>query len=77
MTFYGLPQAYKVQVWADGDWQDAPGFADWRAAPSAVEEIAFEPILTDRVRVLQKAGGGNKAFPNLMGLSEVEVTGDG
>jgi hypothetical protein len=42
-----------------------------------VEEIAFEPILTDRVRVLQKAGGGNKAFPNLMGLSEVEVTGDG
>lgn len=73
MTFYGLPQAYKVQVWANNEWKDAPGFTDWRPAKSAVEEIAFPPVTTDKVRVIQKAGGGNKTFPNLMGLSEVEV----
>jgi hypothetical protein len=30
-------------------------------------------MATDRIRVVQKAGGGNKAFSNLMGLSELEV----
>lgn len=73
MTFYGLPQAYKVQVWADNAWKDAQGFADWHAARAAEEEIGFDAVTADRVRILQKAGGGNKAFPNLMGLSEVEV----
>ena len=73
MTFGGLPQAIKVQV-ADGDgWKDAPGFEQWRPATSAVEELTFAPVTTDRVRVVQNAGGGNIAFPNLMGLSELEV----
>lgn len=73
MTFYGLPREIKVQV-GDGDgWKDAPGFEQWRPATAAVEELTFAPLTTDRVRVVQNAGGGNIAFQNLMGLSELEV----
>jgi len=73
MTFYGLPHAYRVQVWQGDGWVDAPGFTDWRPAAAAVEDIALQGVTTDRLRILQRAGGGNRTFPNLMGLSEVEV----
>lgn len=73
MTFYGLPQAVKLQVWRDGAWADAPGYEQWRAAKVSVEELTMPAVTTDRVRVVQKAGGGNKAFANLMGMSEIEV----
>ncbi|MBU0610690.1 MAG: carbohydrate binding domain-containing protein [Armatimonadetes bacterium] len=73
MTFYGLPQAIKLQVWRDGAWADAPGYEQWRPAKSAVEELTMPPVTTDRVRVVQQAGGGNRAFANLMGMSEIEI----
>lgn len=73
MSFYGLPKAYKLQIWRDDTWHDAPGYEQWRAAKAAVEEITMPPVMTDRVRVLQQAGGGNATFPNLMGMSEIEV----
>lgn len=73
MTFGGLPQAYKLQVWVNDGWQDAPGFADWRAAKSALETIGLPKTATEKVRVLQKAGGGGHSLPNMMGLSEIEV----
>ncbi|MCE5238166.1 carbohydrate binding domain-containing protein [bacterium] len=73
MTFYGLPQAVKLQVWREGAWTDAPGYEQWRAAKAAVEELTMPTVTTDRVRVVQKAGGGNRAFPNLMGMSEIEI----
>lgn len=73
MTFGGLPRAIKVQVGDGAGWKDAPGFEQWRPATAAVEELTFAPLTTDRVRVIQNAGGGNIAFPNLMGLSELEV----
>ena len=73
MTFYGLPRQYKVQTWSGAAWVDAPGFTGWRSAKAAVEKVTFAPLVTDRVRILQNAGGGNATFPTLMGLSEVEV----
>ena len=73
MTFYGLPQAVKLQAWREGAWTDAPGHEQWRAAQAAVEGLTMPTVTTDRVRVVQKAGGGNRAFPNLMGMSEIEV----
>jgi hypothetical protein len=73
MTFYGPPQAIKLQVWRDGAWTDAPGYEQWRPAQASVEELTMPPLATDRVRVVQKAGGGNRSFGNLMGMSEIEV----
>ncbi len=73
MTFYGPPTEYKVQVESEGGWIDAPGFARWRAATFAVERIDLEGVVTGRVRILQAPGGGNRTFPNLMGLSEVRL----
>ena len=73
MTFGGLPQSYKLQMWVISEWQDAPGYTDWRAAQTAVETLRFPAITTDRVRVLQKAGGGGHGVPGMMGLSEIEV----
>ena len=73
MTFGGLPREIKVQVGAGDQWEDAPGFEHWRPATAAVEDLTFAPLTTDRIRVIQNAGGGNIAFPNLMGLSELEV----
>ena len=73
MTFYGPPTEYKVQVESEGDWIDAPGFSRWRAATSAVERIDLGGVATARVRILQAPGGGNRTFPNLMGLSEVRL----
>lgn len=73
MTFYGPPLAYRVQARVNGDWQDLPGSEDWRAAAGPVEEIVFPPTVTDAVRVVQKPGGGNARFPNLMGMSEIEL----
>lgn len=71
MSFYGLPQAVKLQLWRDGAWHDAPGFENWRAARSAVEDLALPQAAVDRVRVVQRAGGGNSTCPNLMGASEI------
>lgn len=73
MTFYGPPQAIKVQLWQQGAWRDAPGYEQWRPAKASVEELTFPPVTTDRVRVVQQAGGGNRTFANLMGASEVVV----
>lgn len=73
MTFYGPPQAIKLQVWRNEVWVDAPGYEQWRAARTAVEDLVMPPVTTDRLRVVQKAGGGNRTFPNLMGMSEIEL----
>ncbi|MHB8993686.1 MAG: carbohydrate binding domain-containing protein [Armatimonadota bacterium] len=73
MTFGGLPQGYKLQVWANGHWQDAAGFTDGRAAKAAMETLRLPGTTTDKVRILQKPGGGGHGVPSMMGLSEIEV----
>jgi len=73
MTFGGLPEAYKLQLWTKDQWQDAPGFAEWRKAQTSVESLRFPAATTDRIRVLQKASGGGHGVPTMMGLSEIEV----
>lgn len=73
MTFTGLPRKTMVRYLDGNDWRAASSTPTWRAATAAVERIAFEPVTTARVRVVQAPGGGGPGGPNLMGLSEVEV----
>lgn len=68
---------FVVQYWDNGKWADL-----WEYK-SNVEtyhifstEITFVPVNTNKIRVLQREGGGPVARPNLMWLAEVQVWGD-
>ncbi len=60
-----------VEVRRDGQWQRV---ASARNTPhTVVSELRFDAVTTSRLRVVQPAGAGSEARPNLMWVSEVEI----
>ena len=47
----------------------------WQAAVQRDTLLNFEPVVTDAVRVVQRAGGGSEKRPNLMGVAELAAYG--
>jgi hypothetical protein len=72
-----LPRAYRVECRVKGAWirvAPAPNVADgWQAAVQRDTLLDFEPVMTDALRVVQRAGGGSEKRPNLMGVAELAV----
>lgn len=75
MTFTGLPQKTMVTFFdrASNEWKPVSSTPEWRPAAGPVETIRFAPVVTEKLRIVQAAGGGGTGGPNLMGLSEAEV----
>lgn len=86
-TYYS-PQKAVVQAWIDGEWKDIAVYTnepetegdDYKAFLETTE-FSFEPVTTERIRVLQpKEMGcadkyGDAVRKNIMWVSEIEVFG--
>ena len=68
-----LPKAYKLQFKRGEEYVDVPGYENWRAAAGGEDRLAFAPVSTDRIRVLQAGSGGSTAQPNLMTVAEIQL----
>jgi len=69
-----LPRAYRVECRVNGEFEPVPRERTaWQAAKHRDTVLQFPAVLTDAVRIVQKAGGGSATRPNLMGIAEVAV----
>ena len=68
---YWTSQAYTLQAWQAGAWQDLVQVTGNREA--AYTAHSFPALITDRIRLLQPGGGGAPERPNLLWLAEIEV----
>ncbi len=62
---------YAVEYWDGGAWK--PLAEEKAGKPARSSEHRFPAVTTSALRILQPAGGGSKARPDLMWLSEVRV----
>lgn len=67
------PKKYAVEYWQDG-WRRVPGNSGWMAAKDQQEQIQLSaPVTTDRLRVVQDAGGGGPEQPNSLSIQELSA----
>ena len=75
---------YSVQVFADGAWRNVAAVADATLRSSAslrstsaqtagFSVHAFDPVKTNRIRILQPEGGGPATRPLILWLREIEI----
>ncbi|WP_212743088.1 family 43 glycosylhydrolase [Microbacterium sp. 2FI] len=69
------PESWKVQVLADGEWQDVTGADAFPTEREAPNGVTFDPIVTTGVRAVLTAqtNGDTRAA---VGLTELEVFGE-
>jgi len=68
-------QEVRLQVLEGEDWRTVQTVMPAGLEQETVLELA-EPVSTDRLRLLQPAGRGPQARPNIMWVREVEVFGE-
>lgn len=64
-------EKFEVQLEVEGQWQTVAGVTDRKPEMFSVFEFDQQPATA--VRIMQPAGGGSQARPNLMWVSEVEA----
>lgn len=70
---YHTSRDYRIQARDGKEWTDL-----LRATPGTDEQCShhdFDPVLTDRIRIWQAAGGGNPDEKQHMWISELEIFG--
>lgn len=70
---YHTSRQFEIQVPAGAGWRAVWHTPAAGLATAACTRCPFAPVVTDRIRVYQTAGGGSAARPNLLWQGEVEV----
>ncbi len=60
-----------IEAWVDSGWQVV--FVKDDQAEAAYTILQFEPVRTNRLRIVQPVSGGHREYPNRLWLSEIEV----
>jgi len=68
-----LPLQYKVQYFDGKQYVDLPEMTAFRAAKEVNESHTVKPVKTSKIRILQKASGGQKGRPGVMLAAEVRL----
>lgn|GEM_PF-2019438 len=70
-------RSYRVEMWRGDGWSTVYAHDDPVGSQQVTRHsVSFIPVLTTRLRILQPAGGGPVARPDLMWVAEVEVYGE-
>jgi len=67
------PNRYVVQWWDGSQWHNTSFYPRWRQPGQPVENCWINRVTTDRLRVVQDAGGGSPETPNTMYLVEFKA----
>jgi hypothetical protein len=75
MTYVGLPRQFMVQYndSSANSWKAVSSTSSWIAANSPIQQIHFDRVISDSIRILVARQGGGTGSPSMVGLSEVEV----
>ena len=75
MTYVGLPRQFMVQYHDSNtdSWKAVSSTPSWVAANSPIQQIHFDRVTSDSIRILVARQGGGTGSPSMVGLSEVEV----